>query len=72
MAGRICVHKEKHFLRNWHHSPVGVHEPERAIDEEREHWHKRALLGEFVGEHRVKEYGGLPVFGMVAHQFLGM
>ena len=37
MGGRVCVRKEGLLLRNYHHSPMSVHVPERAIDEEGEH-----------------------------------
>ena len=54
MAGRVCIRKGGHSLRKHHHSPVIVHVPERVIDEESEHWHEGALLGESVGEHPIK------------------
>ena len=64
---------------------MSVHVPERTIDEEGEHKHEVALLGELVGEHPVKRVrrpvvglmpasswvGRPPLFGMVARQFLG-
>ena len=53
MAGRVCVSKEEHFLRNYHQGPMSFHVLKRAIDEEGEHQHEGARLGELVGEHGV-------------------
>ena len=54
MAGGVCVRKEGLFLRNYHHRPMSVHVLQQTIDEEGEHQHEGALLGELVGEHWVK------------------
>ena len=59
---------------DYHRSPMSVHVPERAIDEEGEHKHEGALLGELVGEHQVKRVrrpaspwvGRPPVLGLAA------
>ena len=42
MAGRVCVHNERHFLRNYHHSPMSFHALKHAIDEKGEHQHEGA------------------------------
>ena len=66
MAGRVCVRKEGLFLPNYHHSPTSVHEPENAIDEEGEHTSTKERYCENLSANtRLKEYGGLPVLGLV-------
>ena len=72
MAGWVCVHKEGHFLQRTQNTRPAMKENAST---------KGARLGDLVGEHGLKEHGGLPVlvlvpgsswvpkFGMVARQF---
>ena len=42
MAGRVCVQNERHFLRDYHRSPMNFHALKHAIGEKGEHQHERA------------------------------
>ena len=66
MAGRVCVRKEGHFLRNY-----SSHVLKRTIDEEGEHQHEGARLGEVVDEHRVEKARRPASPRVGARQFLG-
>ena len=48
MTGRVCGRKEGHFLRNYHHGPMSFHVLKHTTDEEGEHQHEGARLGELV------------------------
>ena len=60
MSGRVCAFPCKKRL-----VPKSVNEPKHPCDKEDEHQHQGARLGGLVGECQVKEYGGLPVVGLV-------
>ena len=45
MAGRVCVHKEGLFLRNYHHGPKSVNAPKHVSDKGKpDHWNCRSSV----------------------------